>query len=48
MGGLVSGEEASVYYSGTEPVVTAVRLLPALGDGGCRCFGDISQLAAFG
>jgi len=48
MGGWVSREEASVHYPGTELFETDARWTPALGDGGCRFFGDFRDMAAFG
>jgi hypothetical protein len=48
MGGWVSREEASVDNPGTEQVETVASWAPALGDGGCRFFGDFRDLAAFG
>jgi len=48
MGGLVSGEEASVHDPGTEQFETAARWAPVLGDCGCRFSGVLRDLAAHG
>ena len=48
MGGWVLGEEASVHDPGSELLEAVSRWTPALGDGGCRFFGDIRGLAAAG
>jgi len=48
MGGGVSGEVASVHHPGAELIETSLRWTPVLGDGGCRLFSDIRDLAAVG
>jgi hypothetical protein len=48
IGGRVSQEEASVQYAEAEPSETAANLTTALGEGGCRFFQDIQDLAALG
>jgi len=47
MGGGVCWKEESVHYAATESSEIAARWTPALGDGGCRYFGDFRDLAAF-
>jgi len=48
IGSWVSGGEVLVHYPGTKPTETAARWTPALGDSGCRFFGDIWKLADVG
>jgi len=48
MGGGVSREEPLVQYREAEPIETSSRWTPSLGDGGCRYFGDIQDMAAIG
>jgi len=48
MGGRDSREEESFNYPETEPFDTAAKWTPALGDGGCRFFGDFREVAGFG
>ena len=45
MGGWVVGEEASVDNSVAEQFETCFTWTPVLGDGDCRLFGDIQELA---
>jgi len=44
----VPREKALVHHLGAEPIETAKRWSPALGDGGCRFIEDILELAAIG
>jgi len=44
--GWVLGEETSVHNPGAEPFHTSSRWTHALGDGGCRFFGDNQKLGA--
>jgi len=48
IGGWVARENASVHHPEADLIDTARRWTPALGDGGCRFFGDIGELAAIG
>jgi len=48
MGGWVSAEEALAHYLRAAQFETGLRWSPALGDGGCRLFGDNPELAAIG
>jgi len=48
MGGWVLGEDSSAHNPAAKSFKTGFRWPPVMGDGGCRFFGDIRELAGVG